>query len=426
MKKILGYRSYETGPLQVILNKMDSPQAALVVAEQIHKLLKPNLAAYYGDFYSSGPKTEATVLSFFSNTNAMTVLTNQLALSAGKWENATNSNTILISSVLAKKIGTAVGSKITGIYQNKFEKGSTTNTYSVSAIFKSGNVLGENVILISENNFYPGYYKTMPQDITNYKTAYMPATNSVLYPALATEWKLLKRTPNSDAYRDKMRTVYKEKWEGAYLDVSTMYEVASFILQMESALNLVSLIAVLILFFVILIGVINTLRMTIRERTREIGTIRAIGMQKKDVLSSFVMETFNLTLLGCLAGIVLGLMVIGIISLIKIDTDSVFSILLYEKHLNFTPSLGRWYVNVILLVFFGIEVLLINLDRILPKWIVNPFLILFVLIGFFTSASGNGILTYLILILQMLVAIAYFPAKRAAGMSAASALRHYE
>ena len=48
-----------------------------------------------------------------------------------------------------------------------------------------------------------------------------------------------------------------------------MYEGASDILKLEGVLNSITFIAVLLLFFIILVGVINTLRMTIKERTRK-------------------------------------------------------------------------------------------------------------------------------------------------------------
>ena len=86
------------------------------------------------------------------------------------------------------------------------------------------------------------------------------------------------------------------------VDVESMYEMASDVLKLEGALNLITFGAVLVLFFIILIGVINTLRMTIRERTREIGTVRAIGMQKKDVRNSFILETMFLGLFSAIAG----------------------------------------------------------------------------------------------------------------------------
>ena len=93
--------------------------------------------------------------------------------------------------------------------------------------------------------------------------------------------------------------------------------------------------AVLILFFIILIGVVNTLRMTIKERTREIGTIRAIGMQKRDVRNVFIMETLFLTALSCIAGVTLGIVVIKVLGAFTFNSTGALSIILKDGRLVF-------------------------------------------------------------------------------------------
>ncbi|HMA65258.1 MAG TPA: FtsX-like permease family protein, partial [Chitinispirillaceae bacterium] len=124
--------------------------------------------------------------------------------------------------------------------------------------------------------------------------------------------------------------------------------------------------------------VINTLRMTIRERTREIGTIRAIGMQKSDVKMTFVLETFFLSLFSALTGTILAFGAMKIISMIKIDSgDNPIGMLLSNGHLHFAP----------------------------------------------TAVSVAG---YIILIVAIAVSTAYFPARRASNLSSAEALRHFE
>ncbi len=425
MKQLRGFRPQESGPLQVVLERMDDPQAALKAADRIHELLKPNLAEYYGNFYSGNFNTGATALTFYTNTNSLELIETSLPIYRGSWPAATNSNTVAISYTAAEKLHAGIGDAVTGIYKNKFG-GSTTNLYKIAVIFKPGKVLGENVLLIGENNFYYSYLRNLPVDIQNFSDAYKTSSNNILSSALGTEWKLLPRTSTADALQKKLRKALKDNFEGSYYDVSTMYEAASFLIDMQRGLDMISLIAVMILFFVILIGVLNTLRMTIRERTREIGTIRSIGMQKEDVKISFIMETFYLTFLGCTAGIILSIGLLFLLGLVPIETSSMFGMLLVNKHINFVLSLGKPAIIFMLLVIFALEVLIIRYDRHIPGWIVSTSLVIFVLIGFFVSGSGNGILTFLILILNMLMAIAYFPARRAANMAAAAALRQYE
>ncbi|MGD0318319.1 MAG: FtsX-like permease family protein [Nitrososphaerales archaeon] len=56
-------------------------------------------------------------------------------------------------------------------------------------------------------------------------------------------------------------------------------------------------------------GVINTMMMSIGERTREIGTLRAIGATKRQVLKMFLSEAFLIGLIGATVGVFIGVVV---------------------------------------------------------------------------------------------------------------------
>jgi ABC-type antimicrobial peptide transport system permease subunit len=55
------------------------------------------------------------------------------------------------------------------------------------------------------------------------------------------------------------------------------------------------------------IGILALMVISVRERTREIGVRRAVGARQQDILLQFVMEATTLSLLGGLAGVVIGL-----------------------------------------------------------------------------------------------------------------------
>ena len=54
------------------------------------------------------------------------------------------------------------------------------------------------------------------------------------------------------------------------------------------------------------LGIINTMVMSILERTREIGVMKAIGGSENDIKMIFVVEAGTIGLVGALLGIILG------------------------------------------------------------------------------------------------------------------------
>jgi putative ABC transport system permease protein len=82
--------------------------------------------------------------------------------------------------------------------------------------------------------------------------------------------------------------------------------IASQTKLLNSLLTLVT--AMLILAIVIaLLGVVNTLALSITERTREIGLLRAIGMQRSQLRQMIAAEAMIISVIGALLGIILGL-----------------------------------------------------------------------------------------------------------------------
>ncbi|HEX3530390.1 MAG TPA: FtsX-like permease family protein, partial [Thermoanaerobaculia bacterium] len=55
------------------------------------------------------------------------------------------------------------------------------------------------------------------------------------------------------------------------------------------------------------IGIMNIMLATVLERTREIGVRRAVGARRTDIRFQFVVESFAISLIGGLAGVVVGL-----------------------------------------------------------------------------------------------------------------------
>jgi ABC-type lipoprotein release transport system permease subunit len=62
----------------------------------------------------------------------------------------------------------------------------------------------------------------------------------------------------------------------------------------------------LLVFIIAAVGVSNTMLMTIYERIRELGMMRALGMRDRDIRRVFLLEAGGIGLIGSVAGVALG------------------------------------------------------------------------------------------------------------------------
>jgi ABC-type lipoprotein release transport system permease subunit len=100
----------------------------------------------------------------------------------------------------------------------------------------------------------------------------------------------------------------KEKLTGisSLNTVSTWKELAPDAAMMNDFMILYYFIFIGIVMFALAFGIINTMMMTILERTRELGMLMAIGMNRRRIFSMIMLETIFLTIVGAAAGMIAG------------------------------------------------------------------------------------------------------------------------
>ena len=75
---------------------------------------------------------------------------------------------------------------------------------------------------------------------------------------------------------------------------------------LTEAMDLYMYIFIIIILLALLFGIINTMLMVVMERTKEIGMLMAIGMNKTRIFSMVVLESVLLSLVGGVVGITIG------------------------------------------------------------------------------------------------------------------------
>jgi putative ABC transport system permease protein len=92
--------------------------------------------------------------------------------------------------------------------------------------------------------------------------------------------------------------------------------------------SLVGLVYALLSLSVIvaLLGIVNTLALSVHERTRELGLLRAVGMSRRQVRRMVRAESVITAAIGALLGIVLGLAFAAVVSRPLADEGFVFKL----------------------------------------------------------------------------------------------------
>ena len=87
------------------------------------------------------------------------------------------------------------------------------------------------------------------------------------------------------------------------------------------------------------IGVMNTMLVSVTERTREIGLKKALGAKRKVILQQFLTEAIALSVIGGLIGIIVGLL-ISLIALRQLEYPMTISLLSILISVSFSMLIG--------------------------------------------------------------------------------------
>jgi len=110
---------------------------------------------------------------------------------------------------------------------------------------------------------------------------------------------------------ETMRAHLQEKLRAAGFDVEIQnwQDLSDFYNQVHGMFDMIFGFIFSIVLTVVIMSVANSMGMTVVERTREIGTLRAIGLKRGGVIKLFTTESMLLTLIGCITGLLIALVV---------------------------------------------------------------------------------------------------------------------
>jgi putative ABC transport system permease protein len=212
-------------------------------------------------------------------------------LTAGRWLSPESGGEVVLGTGLARALGVAPGATIT-----------------LLATTRDG-------ILNAVDATVAGLLDVRVRELNDRYLATSLSLASRLLGVSGTVSKLIVvlREP-ADARRALPRLLEALRGAGFPLAGRTWSELAPFYGQVR--LYLIEIFSGLgiVLVVVVLLATMNTMLMAAAERTREIGTLRAIGTRPKAIARMFVTEGAVLALAGCLAGSAISLLLTSILN----------------------------------------------------------------------------------------------------------------
>jgi ABC-type lipoprotein release transport system permease subunit len=241
---------------------------------------------------------------------------------SGKLDDLAEPNTIVIFEAQAKRLEVKVGDALTISAQTSRGVANTVDV-RVAAIARDIGLLSQFSVFVP-NEVIRTLYQLRP-DVAGVIQLYLQPRYA---DDLAQIGARLRKTLEGAGHRMmpqdgrpfwmKFESVTREDWSGQKLDVTTWEDELSFMMWSLNALQGLTAVLMMVLIAIVVTGIMNTLWIAIRERTREIGTLRAIGMQRGGIARLFLFEAAFLGALSGTAGVCLGAFVAFCINLANI------------------------------------------------------------------------------------------------------------
>lgn len=188
-------------------------------------------------------------------------------------------NPILIGKKLADKMKISSGNRIVLTFQD-IHGDITSASFRVSGIYRTANTSND------ERNVY-----VRQTDLLTLLGKEGLANEVAI---------LLHNLDDVPAFRDELKTEFAEN------EIRSWAQISPELNYLNQFTGLMMMILLIIILMALAFGLLNTMLMTIFERTRELGVLISVGMSKKRVFMMILLETTFLVITGSVAGSLIG------------------------------------------------------------------------------------------------------------------------
>lgn len=205
----------------------------------------------------------------------------------------------------------------------------------------------------------PGFFQTIDVDIVgiikvespmvNRRVVYFPLDMADYYLELdGSVTEVALRLPfgeRLDSFNEKIEEELPEN-----LGFYSWREIGADYLALTEAKSGGSAIIIMFVILIAMVGITNTMLMTVNERQKELGMMRALGMSDGSIRKAFILEAAGIGFIGSTIGVLLG--VLANIPMVRIGLD--YSAYLRDADMGYRISTfikGVWNPEIIIVAF---------------------------------------------------------------------------
>jgi ABC-type lipoprotein release transport system permease subunit len=303
-----------------------NPEAVFGAVDKV-----PNLIAYTGRTIAGGMVNTASMSSAVDIIGIDPEAENRTTglgdhVKEGEYFGEGMEQSVLMGAKLAKKLNMIAGDRIVLTFQN-LTGDITSAAFRISGIYQTANSMND------ERNLYVRH-TDMDQLMGD-----TPVINEIA--VLLTDHLL------ADQVRDQLVKQFPD------LEIRSWSQVAPELAYMTQMSGMALMVLVIIILMAMAFGLLNTMLMTIFERTRELGVLMAVGMNKGRVFLMILLETTFLVITGSVVGAILGGTTINLTGRAGVDLTSVGGDTLSDFGMEaiIYPALeSHFYLNLSILV----------------------------------------------------------------------------
>lgn len=309
----------------------------------------------YGTMIFEGKKAQTNI--FGCDFEKETYFEKIMTLTNGSWDNVSNPKSIILSESVAKDLKIEVGDSLL-VQLNTISGQATFGEFTLAAVSKDVSLIGSiaaycHIQYLNElsglapDEFY--IYSIMLNEQAEQDRAAQILEGLIAKRAPVTNRLEALKTHPSNPITGINKQLEETEWEGTKYLVQTFNDEVPQIKQILGTVQYVSLGILVGLFLIVMIGISNTYKMVIYERIKEIGTMRAIGMKKKDAGKIFMWESVLLSIFGSLAGFIAAVIGMSILSLFTF-TNEALTMFLQNGHWTYVLSPGSVILKLIVII----------------------------------------------------------------------------